>query len=224
MTLHTFNQRLEHRLMHAPSDLMNFLEACTMGNTERVVHLIEKGVDVNKKGENGATGLMLAAMSNQIEVMTVLLSLQYTDINKTGLQQNTALMYSAMQGSFSGVKLLLAAGSNTATTNTSGKSCLGLAADHTDLITYLEVCSLLVESGLSVTAKDWEVLNKHPEKKLITIMEIFRTKPLRSSLRYLSRQAVLKHLLADVRGGNPSFLFSKLQLPRSLVQYLRHPA
>ncbi|XP_023344967.1 protein phosphatase 1 regulatory subunit 12A isoform X2 [Eurytemora carolleeae] len=206
MTLHTFNQRLEHRLMHAPSDLMNFLEACTMGNTERVVHLIEKGVDVNKKGENGATGLMLAAMSNQIEVMTVLLSLQYTDINKTGLQQNTALMYSAMQGSFSGVKLLLAAGSNTATTNTSGKSCLGLAADHTDLITYLEV------------------LNKHPEKKLITIMEIFRTKPLRSSLRYLSRQAVLKHLLADVRGGNPSFLFSKLQLPRSLVQYLRHPA
>ena len=40
----SFNNRLVSRLSRAPSDLMHFLEACAMGNMERVEVLLEKGV------------------------------------------------------------------------------------------------------------------------------------------------------------------------------------
>ena len=39
-----FNNRLVARLNRAPSDLMHFLEACAMGNIDRVEYLLEKGV------------------------------------------------------------------------------------------------------------------------------------------------------------------------------------
>ena len=69
----SFNNRLVTRLNSAPSDLMHFLEACAMGNMDRVNCLIDKGVDVNTTGTpnspdvlSGTSGLMMAAMSNQV--------------------------------------------------------------------------------------------------------------------------------------------------------------
>ena len=69
-----FNNRLISRLNNAPSDLMHFLEACAMGNLERVENLIAKGVDINTTGTpnspdvlSGTSGLMMASMSNQVK-------------------------------------------------------------------------------------------------------------------------------------------------------------
>ena len=69
-----FNNRLISRLNNAPSDLMHFLEACAMGNLERVENLISKGVDINTTGTpnspdvlSGTSGLMMASMSNQVK-------------------------------------------------------------------------------------------------------------------------------------------------------------
>ena len=39
----SFNNRLVSRLSRAPSDLMHFLEACAMGNMDRVESLLAKG-------------------------------------------------------------------------------------------------------------------------------------------------------------------------------------
>ena len=68
-----FNNRLISRLSAAPGDLMHFLEACAMGNMSRVETLINKGVDINTTGTpgnpgvlSGTSGLMMAAMSNQV--------------------------------------------------------------------------------------------------------------------------------------------------------------
>ena len=73
----SFNNRLVTRLNSAPSDLMHFLEACAMGNIDRVNCLIEKGVDVNTTGTpnspdvlSGTSGLMMAAMSNQVVIVS----------------------------------------------------------------------------------------------------------------------------------------------------------
>ena len=73
----SFNNRLVTRLNSAPSDLMHFLEACAMGNMDRVNCLIEKGVDVNTTGTpnspdvlSGTSGLMMAAMSNQVVIVS----------------------------------------------------------------------------------------------------------------------------------------------------------
>ena len=40
----SFNSKLVARLDRAPGDIMGFLEACAMGNQERVEELLEKGV------------------------------------------------------------------------------------------------------------------------------------------------------------------------------------
>ena len=40
----SFNSRLVSRLSRAPSDLMHFLEACAMGNMDRLESLLGKGV------------------------------------------------------------------------------------------------------------------------------------------------------------------------------------
>ena len=40
----SFNNKLVTKLSCAPADIMNFLEACAMGNVDRVNKLLEKGV------------------------------------------------------------------------------------------------------------------------------------------------------------------------------------
>ena len=40
----TFNNKLISKLSCAPADIMVFLEACAMGNLDRVDKLLEKGV------------------------------------------------------------------------------------------------------------------------------------------------------------------------------------
>ena len=48
-----FNNRLVSRLSRAPADLMHFLEACAMGNIDRVESLLGKGVVSGGKVERG---------------------------------------------------------------------------------------------------------------------------------------------------------------------------
>ena len=101
-----FNNRLVSRLSLAPADLMHFLEACAMGNLARVESLLERGVDVNTTGVpdtgpsvlSGTTGLMMAAMSGQTEVVERLVRVPELDINRRGLGQNSALTFAAGQG------------------------------------------------------------------------------------------------------------------------------
>ena len=51
---HSFNSRLVSRLARAPSDLMHFLEACAMGNMDRLESLLGKGVVSGAEVETGS--------------------------------------------------------------------------------------------------------------------------------------------------------------------------
>ena len=113
-----FNSRLMSRLSLAPADLMHFLEACAMGNLARVESLLERGVEVNTTGVpdsgpsvlSGTTGLMMAAMSGQTEVVERLVTVPELDINKRGLGQNSALTFAAGQGNTEILLTLLRSG------------------------------------------------------------------------------------------------------------------
>ena len=109
------------RLSLAPADLMHFLEACAMGNLARVESLLERGVDVNTTGVpdypdtgpsvlSGTTGLMMAAMSGQTEVVERLVRVPELDINRRGLGQNSALTFAAGQGNTEILLTLLRSG------------------------------------------------------------------------------------------------------------------
>ena len=47
----------------------------------------------------------------------------------------------------------------------------------------MEICANLVAAGCVGTDQDWEVLTRHPRKKLFVMMEILRTTKERFSLR-----------------------------------------
>ena len=169
----SFNNRLISRLGAAPSDLMVFLEACAMGNLARVDSLLAKGVDVNTTGTptadllSGTSGLMMAAMSNQIEVVERLVRRQELDINRKGLGENSALTFAASQGYTDTMLLLLRSGADPHSTNSSGKTSLGLAADHVGMDDFMEIASNLVLAGCVGSDQDWEVLTRHPRSTSI---------------------------------------------------------
>jgi len=226
----TFNNKLVARLNSAPGDIMSFLQACAMGNLARVEELLEKGVDVNTLGDptspdvlSNTSGLMIATMSRQVGVVERLLAEENIDVDRRGKNGETALTIAALQGSNECMSLLLRAGAEIATVNNSGKSALGLAADHTRMEDFLEIAGTLVIAGCRGTDKDWAILGQYPQKKLLVLLEELRTYKDRFSLKYLARGAVMKYLRLACIGSNPGARIDKLELPRNLLQYLRHP-
>jgi len=225
-----FNNRLISRLNNAPSDLMHFLEACAMGNIDRVENLIAKGVDINTTGTpnspdvlSGTSGLMMASMSNQVEIVERLVRMPELDINRKGLGENSALTFAAGQGYTDVVKILLRSGADASSTNSSGKTALGLTADHVGMEQFMEIIGHLVSAGCVGTDQDWEVLTRHPRKKLYVMMEILRTSKERFSLRFLARSKVLECLIQSNKQKNPGFCIEILEIPKNLKQYLKHP-
>ena len=79
---------------------------------------------------------------------------------------------------------LLRSGADPSVTNSSGKTSLGLAADHAEMGDFMDIAANLVTAGVTGTPGDWEVLARHPRKKLFVMMEILRTVQHRLSLRY----------------------------------------
>jgi len=218
-----FKQRLDRKLANAPSDVMTFIEACAMGNIDRVHHLVTSGVNVNEVGDNKVTGLMIAAMSEQLEVLKYLLDLDYIDVNRTGMLHNTALMYAVIQGNPYSVKMLIESGSDVQHLNSSGKSCMGLAAGHLTVRQFVEVCILLISAGCVVNDKDWKVLKNDREKKIIVMMELLRTQNSRMSLRYQSRRAVLEWIHQNYQTLNPGKVINNLEIPKPLIHFLKLP-
>ena len=111
---------------------------------------------------SGTSGLMMAAMSNQTEVVERLVQEAQCHVNMRGLGDNTALTFAAGQGHSHVVLTLLKAGADPAAANSSGKTSLGLAADHARMDDFMDICSNLVAAGSTGSDQDWEVLDKHP--------------------------------------------------------------
>lgn len=220
----TLSSQLSTCLQSAPSDMMTFLEACTMGNIDRVEHLINKGVNVNQTGEFGNTGLMMAAIQNQVEVLERLLDLDTVDINQRGIQGNTALTYAAGQGHSFAVYQLIRSGANVNATTTDGKTGLGLATSRRNLSSFLDLAGMLVQAGCRPTEKDLKSLKEAGHVYfLVAQMELLRTQTDRLSLRYQARSQVIKSLIESNHVRNPGRLYNHLSLPRGLVDYLNFP-
>merc|ERR1719234_2119229 len=211
-----------------------------MGNQARVEELLEKGVDVNTTGVpssdlpsdvlSNTSGLMIATMAQQVEVVERLLEEKDLDVDRRGKNGETALTIGALQvagpfskGSDECVSLLLRAGADVTSVNDSGKSALGLAADHARMEDFLEIAGSLVIAGCRGTDKDWEILGKYPQKKLLVLLEELRTYKERNTLKYLARRAVMNALRLASAQSNPGARISQLELPRNLQDYLHPP-
>jgi hypothetical protein len=87
------------------------LDACEDGNLEKVKQLLERGADVNVRGKDGETALMIVSWYGKKKIAELLIK-KGIDLNAKDNFGRTALMYASWYGHKEIVKLLLEAGAD----------------------------------------------------------------------------------------------------------------
>lgn len=85
-------QELIEAQIPAPMETFDLFEAVNSNNMNRVILLLNVGVDVNQTDDNGNTPLILAAELGNEQMVNQLLGAAHIDVNKPGEQGMTALM------------------------------------------------------------------------------------------------------------------------------------
>ncbi len=125
--------------------------AAYKGDTEKVLSLLEKGVNVNTKDKDGNTALILASLSGRdIQTVRVLLA-NGADVNAKNKKNHTALIYSASNKKADIASALLEKGADINHQDDNGYSALIMAA----AVEYrLEPLKVLLSKGANVELKD----------------------------------------------------------------------
>jgi len=123
--------RIYYRLEDAAALRHDLLVAIEDGTAKDVQAVIDKGADVQVRGENGWTFLILAAGANKYpDVITALLGAG-SDINAQGDDGETALMHAARYNDNPEIaKVLLMNGANAKLKNNNGETALDCAQDN----------------------------------------------------------------------------------------------
>ncbi|MHB9147566.1 MAG: ankyrin repeat domain-containing protein [Candidatus Amoebophilus sp.] len=124
-------------------------KACEVGNLEAVKYLVEKGADLNAKGNRDYTPLHYACRKGNLEIVKYLLE-QGADIQAKNMWNDTALHYACEKGNLEVVKYLLEQGADIqAKGNGSESTSLHFACMNG----HLEVVKYLLEQGADTQAK-----------------------------------------------------------------------
>jgi hypothetical protein len=126
------------------------IEACSNGNTELAVQLIEEGADVNAKShDDGETALMAASIGGHISCIDMLV-VRGADVNATDKNGMTALMVASQTGRIRCIEMLIARGAYVNAKDNDGWTALMYASQKGDVI----CVKMLIERGADVNAKD----------------------------------------------------------------------
>ena len=106
------------------------MRAALNGNTERVKELLDQGVDINLKDDEGRTALIFAVINTHYETMKLLLE-HGADVNVKSNRGGTALMAAALAGDLRMVQALLDKGADVhARLRETNESAVNLAESH----------------------------------------------------------------------------------------------
>lgn len=112
-----------------PGGATPLMAAAHRGDQQAVARLIEQGVPIEAKDDDGYTALMYAANAGQDEVVRLLLA-SNADPNATDNQLSTPLMFAAQHDHLGIVRQLLAARADLAARGIHGLTALGFARQN----------------------------------------------------------------------------------------------
>jgi ankyrin repeat protein len=152
----------------------SFFSAVAVGNTGNVRLFLKAGMDVNVKGGNGETAVMLAAALGDTGMVKLLLK-EGGMVNAQNNDGYPALMFASSDGNIEMMKLLVARGAATDIQNHKGETPLMLAS----LNDRKEAVILLLEEGADVHLKNskgesaltYAFLNKEIQSVIKTAMK-----------------------------------------------------
>ena len=154
----------------------DIVKATQYGALDRVIELVESGVDVNERDAENVTLLHWAAINNRKEVVRYLISKGSNVQAIGGDLQSTPLHWSTRQGHLSMVVLLMNNGADASILDGEGYNALHLAAQfgHTAIVAFL------VSKGEEINAPDingmtalmwsaYRISTNDPTRLLITL-------------------------------------------------------
>lgn len=103
--------------------------AAYVGDVELVQDLLQRGVELETKDDEGFTALMYAANAGQ-DLAARLLVDAGAEVNQVDLQGSTPLMFAAQQGHLGIVKKLLSSGANVSARRVDGLTARDFAVRH----------------------------------------------------------------------------------------------
>jgi len=127
----------------------SFLNAAAAGYKETTALFLKAGMEVNAKGTNGETAIMLAAVNKNIELLKFLVK-KTANINAQNNEGYTALMFVSSQGDVEFAEFLIAKGAEMNTQNNNGETALMLSVLHA----HIGMTKMLIEKGADVHVRN----------------------------------------------------------------------
>jgi ankyrin repeat protein len=124
-------------------------DGANAGNLIVVNDIIKKGADVNARGDDGGTALMLASQDGHTDVAKLLIE-KGADVNARKNDGVTILILASQDGHTDVAKLLIEKGADVNARSNKGGTALILASKGG----HIDVAKLLIEKGADVNARD----------------------------------------------------------------------
>jgi len=123
------------------------MRAAEQGDVNAAKSLLDKGADVNEKGEFSSTALRQAAEFGRMAVVQLLLD-RGADVNAQDAGGDSVLMVASLKGHADVVKILLDRGANVTAKNMNGWTALAY-------VSKVDIAKLLIEKGADINGQNF---------------------------------------------------------------------
>ncbi|MDQ0642959.1 ankyrin repeat domain-containing protein [Microbacterium murale] len=148
---------LEEPGVNTPAE-QRLLAAASTGDVEGVRTALRDGADLETRGENGMTALIIAAKANHVEAARTLIEAG-ADVNAQDDIQDSAYLYAGARGHDEILRLTLESGADLSSTNRFGGTAL-IPASERGLLSTVQI---LLDAGVDpnhVNNLDWTALHE----------------------------------------------------------------
>lgn len=162
--------------------------------------ILEKGIDINTRDDQGDTLLMNAVKEGNKEITKLLIS-EGADVKAKTENGFTALIYASLHGNLEMIDILVDK-SNIDETNSSGKSALMIASENG----YKDLVELFLSKGSDLDKKDedsftaQQLAYKNRHKEIVEILKVAKSKKDEKSIKTrIKIEKVIKKDVPEIR-------------------------